>query len=54
MIVNAIKDALLRFQFQLESCREQSYDGANNLVSKKSGAATRIRVTKSTHCALLR
>ena len=42
MIVNAIKDALLRFNLQLQNWRGQTYDGASNMPRKKSSAATRI------------
>ena len=39
-IVSAIKDVLLRFNLSLDLCCGQIYDGANNMVGKKSGVAT--------------
>ena len=36
-IVSAIKDILLRIQLSLESCRGQCYDGASNMLGKRSG-----------------
>ena len=41
-IVAAIKDALLRTQLSLGKCRGQCYDGASNMLGKKSGVATQI------------
>ena len=35
-VVNAIKDILLRFNFSLQHCRGQTYDGASNMMRKKS------------------
>ena len=35
-IVAAIKDSLLRFNLSLDSCRGQIYDGASNMLDKKS------------------
>ena len=52
--VNAIKDILLRFNFSLQHCRGQTYDGASNIMGKKSGVATKLLVaqhkTLFTHC----
>ena len=42
MIVNAIKDVLLRFNLQLKNCRGQAYDSASNMLGKNSDVATKI------------
>lgn len=42
-IVSVIKDALIRLNLPLDKCRGQSYDGASNMMGKKSGMATKIR-----------
>ena len=53
-IVNAIKDILLRYHLSLENCRGQTYDGASNMMGKRSGVSTRIRAEQpkaiATHC----
>ena len=53
-IVPAIKDVLLRFNLSLDLCRGQIYDGASNMVGKKSGVATQIPKIQPkallTHC----
>ena len=53
-IVAAIKDALLRTQLSLDKCRGQCYDGASNMLGKKSGVATQISNIQPkavvTHC----
>ena len=53
-IVSAIKDMLLRFNLSLDLCRGQIYDGASNMVGKKSGVATQISKIQPkallTHC----
>ena len=53
-VVNAIKDILLRFNFSLQHCRGQTYDGASNIMGKKSGVATKLleaqQKTLFTHC----
>ena len=53
-IVTAIKDALIRMQMPLSSCRGQIYDGASNMLGKNSGVAAKIlnEVPKAlpTHC----
>ena len=41
-IVTAIKGALIRMQLPLSSCRGQTYDGASNMLGKKSGVAAKI------------
>ena len=41
-IFTAIKDALIRMQLPLSSCRGQTYDGASNMLGKKSGVAAKI------------
>ena len=45
-IVAAIKDSLLRFNLSLDSCRGQIYDGASNMLGKKSGVATQLSLSK--------
>ena len=42
IIVRAIKDILLRINLNLENCRGQTYDGASNMMGKKSGVSTQI------------
>jgi len=37
-IVNAMKDILLRFHLNLVDCGGQTYDGASNMMGKRSGA----------------
>ena len=53
-IVAVIKDSLLRFNLSLDSCRGQIYDGASNMLGKKSGVATQLSVIQPkalpTHC----
>lgn len=53
-IVMAIKDVLIRMQLPLQDCRGQTYDGASNMLGKKSGVAARILKEApkalSTHC----
>ena len=53
-IVNAIKDILLRFGLEITNCRGQTYDGASNMLGKKTGVGTRILSLQSkalvTHC----
>ena len=41
-IVHTIKDILLRSNLSLQNCRGQTYDGASNMLGKKSGVATPI------------
>ena len=52
--VAAIKDSLLRFNLSLESCRGEIYDGASNMLGKKSGVATQLSAIQPkalpTHC----
>ena len=43
-IVSAIRDVLLQTQISLDNCRGQCYDGASNMLGKKSGVA------KHCHC----
>ena len=49
-----LKDALIRLQLSLDQCRAQCYDGASNMLGKKSGVATRIQQVQpkafATHC----
>lgn len=53
-IVHAIKDILLRSNLSLLNCRGQTYDGASNMMGKKSGVATQIQQEQPkaipTHC----
>lgn len=53
-IVHAIKDVLLRSNLSLQNCRGQTYDGASNMMGKKSGVATQIKKQQpkaiETHC----
>ena len=53
-LVAAIKDILLRFYLPIEACRGQTYDGASNMLGKKSGVATQISALQpkalATHC----
>ena len=42
-IVNAIKDILLRCHLSLDDCRGQTYDGASNMIVKRSGVSTQIK-----------
>ena len=53
-IVCAIKDMLLRMQITLDNCRGQCYDGASNMLGKKSGVAKQIFETQPkahySHC----
>ena len=41
-IVSAIKDILIRMNLSLANCRAQCYDGASNMLGKKSGVAKQI------------
>jgi len=53
-ITSAIKDALTRLQLSLNECRGQCYDGASNMLGKKSGVAKQISDLQpkafATHC----
>lgn len=53
-IVSVIKDALIRLNLPLDKCRGQCYDGASNMMGKKSGVATKIQELQPkayiTHC----
>ena len=40
--VRVIKDIMVRLNIQIENCRGQTYDGASNILGKKSGVATQI------------
>ena len=41
-IVYVIKDILIRMNLSLSNCRGQTYDGASNMMGKKSGVLTHI------------
>ena len=41
-IVRVIKDILLRLNLSLDDCRGQTYDGASNMMGRKSGVSTQI------------
>jgi len=49
-----IKDALVRFNLPLSNLQGQTYDGASNMLGKKSGVAAQIRAIQpkavETHC----
>ena len=53
-IVSAIRDVLLRTQISLDNCKGQCYDGASNMLGKKSGVANQILDIQpkafATHC----
>ena len=53
-IIRVIKDIMVRLNIQLENCRGQTYDGASNMLGKKSGVATQILSEQPkavvTHC----
>ena len=53
-IVHAIKDIILRSNLSIQNCRGQTYDGASNMMGKKSGVATQIAKEQPkaipTHC----
>ena len=53
-IVQVIKDALIRLQLSLTNCRGQCYDGASNVLGKRSGVAKQIQECQPkahiTHC----
>ena len=44
-IVSVIKDIMIRFQLQFDKCRGQCYDGASNILGKKTGIALKILIT---------
>ena len=43
-VANAIKDILLRFNLSIHYSRGQTYDGASNMMVKKSGMANKLLV----------
>ena len=53
-IVSVIKDALIRLQLSLDSCRGQCYDGASNMLGLKSGVERKLcdiqPKARATHC----
>ena len=53
-LVHAIKDTLIRFNFNISDCRGQCYDGASNMRGVKNGVATQILAEEEcaiyTHC----
>lgn len=53
-ITSAIQDILARINLSLSRCRGQCYDGASNMLGKKSGVAQRIQALQpkavATHC----
>ncbi|XP_057290908.1 zinc finger MYM-type protein 1-like [Hydractinia symbiolongicarpus] len=53
-IVKAIKDILLRCSLNLSDCRGQTYDGASNMMGKRSGVSAIIKEEQpkaiATHC----
>ena len=53
-IVEANKDILVRLQLDFKNLRGQTYDGASNMLGKKSGVAAQLKSiqpkAKETHC----
>ena len=53
-IVTVMKDISLRYQLNLDMCRDQCCDGASNMLGKSSGVATQIFTEQPkvhyTHC----
>ena len=53
-VVSVIKDAFIRLQLSLQNCRGQCYDGAINMLGKRSGVAKQIQDIQKkahpTHC----
>ena len=53
-IVSVIKDIMIRFQLQFDKCRGQCYNGATNMLGKKSGVVMQIKELQPkahyTHC----
>ena len=53
-VVSVIKDAFIRLQLSLQNCRGQCYDGASNMLGKRSGVAKQIQDIQKkahpTHC----
>ena len=53
-IVSAIKDVLLKLQLSLVNCKGQCYDGASNMMGRKTGVGKRIQDLQPkaylTHC----
>ena len=53
-VVSVIKDAFIRLQISLQNCRGQCYDGASNMLGKRSGVAKQIQDIQKkaypTHC----
>ena len=43
-VVSAIKDAFVKFNLPLSDLRRQTYDGASNMLRKKSGIAAQIKL----------
>ena len=41
-VVHVIRDILIRMNLSLSNCRGQTYDGASNMMGKKSGVSTQI------------
>ena len=41
-IIKALKDILMRFSLSLDDCQGQTYDGASNMMGKRSGVSTKI------------
>ena len=48
-IIKAIQDGLARFQLPFSKLRAQTYDGASNMMGRKSGVATKIKEYRKTH-----
>ena len=53
-IVKAIQDALVRFKLPFSKLRAQTYDGASNMMGRKSGVTRpRLRKYRKTHSKLI-
>ena len=45
-IASVFKDSLTRFNLPLSDLRGQTYDGANNILGKRSGVAAQIKTVQ--------
>ena len=46
-VVKAIKDILMKCSLNLDDCRDQTYNGASNMMRKHSGVSTKISEKQS-------
>ena len=49
-VVSVIKDAFIRLQLSLQNCRGQCYDGASNMLGKRSSLSVK---DATSHCKIL-